>query len=75
MRPIEQVWVSYTAGVPLILNVGDPIDILRKLAVLRPGTLIILLSRIQIMNKSTIHTRDHSVESELEQITNFILIF
>ena len=59
-------------------NMGNQISILRMLAVLFPGTQIsiltgtqiIILSGTQKMNKSTTHTRDHSVENGQGKITN-----
>ena len=49
---------------------GGSDSIPRMLTVLFPGTQIILLSGTQTMNKSTAHTRDHSVENGLGKITN-----
>ena len=43
------------------------------LDVLLPGTHMILLSGIQTMNKSTTHTRDHSVENRLGKIKKLAL--
>ncbi len=63
MGPRRHVWVSWSAGAPLITNMGDIICILPMLAILFPGTQIILLSGTQTMNKSTTPTRDHCIEN------------
>ena len=52
-----------SAGAPLIAIIGDLIGILRMLAVLFPGTQIILLSGTQTLN-----TRHHCVEYGLGKI-------
>ena len=68
MGPRQQVWVSWSAGAPLIVNIGDLIGILWMVAVLS-GTQTILLSGTQTINKSATQIRDHSIENERGKIT------
>ena len=65
-----QVWVSWSAGDPLIANMQELIGTLRMLAGVLQDTQMILLSGTQTMNRSNIHIRDHNVENGLGEITN-----
>ena len=49
---------------------GGSDSMMRMLAVLFPVTQIILLSGTQTVNKSTTHTRCHSIEKGLGKITH-----